>query len=76
MDMLPESLGDEVDIRIGRENQAEDFKEMSLVFAGYQTQGEQGKMGLMGPVRMEYWKAVGSLDSVREIIEEIIRKRF
>jgi len=76
MDMVPESLGDEVDIRIGQENQSEDFKELSFVFAGYQTQGEQGKMGLMGPVRMEYWKAVGSLDSVREIIEEIIRKRF
>ncbi|MDD2373197.1 MAG: heat-inducible transcriptional repressor HrcA [Syntrophomonadaceae bacterium] len=76
MDMLPESLGDEVDIRIGQENQAEDFKELSLVFAGYRSQGEQGKLGLMGPVRMEYWKAVGSLDSVREIIEEIIRKRF
>ncbi|HHV15878.1 MAG TPA: heat-inducible transcription repressor HrcA [Gelria sp.] len=76
MDMLPESVGDEVDIRIGQENQAEDFKEMSLVFAGYETRGDQGKMGLMGPVRMEYWKAAGSLDSVREIIEEIIRKRF
>jgi len=76
MDMLPESLGDEVDIRIGQENQSEEFKELSFVFAGYQTQGEQGKMGLMGPVRMEYWKAAGSLDSVRDIIEEIIRKRF
>ncbi len=76
MEMLPESLGDEVDIRIGQENQSEDFKELSFVFAGYETQGEQGKMGLMGPVRMEYWKAVGSLDSVRDIIEEIIKKRF
>ncbi len=76
MDMLPESLGGEVDIRIGQENQSEDFKELSFVFAGYETQGEQGKMGLMGPVRMEYWKAVGSLDSVRDIIEEIIKKRF
>lgn len=74
--LFPEDIGDDVDIRIGQENQAEDIKELSLVFAGYRTLGESGKMGLMGPVRMEYWKAAGSLDSVREIIEEIIKKRF
>lgn len=74
--MLPDAIGDDVDIRIGQENESEDIQELSLVFSGYQTQGEKGRMGLMGPVRMEYWKAAGSLDSVREIIEEIIRKRF
>lgn len=74
--LLPDAIGDNVDIRIGEENQSKDIQELSLVFSGYQTQGEKGRMGLMGPIRMEYWKAAGSLDSVREIIEEIIRKRF
>jgi len=76
IEMLPDNIGDNVDIRIGQENKAEDIQELSLVFSGYKTQGEQGKIGLMGPIRMEYWKAAGHLESVREIIEEIIRKRF
>lgn len=75
-DLLPDAIGDKVDIRIGDENQSKEIQELSLVFSGYQTHGEKGRMGLMGPIRMEYWKAAGSLDSVREIIEEIIRKRF
>jgi heat-inducible transcriptional repressor len=74
--LLPDNIGNKVDIRIGKENQSQAIQELSLVFSGYQTQGEKGWMGLMGPIRMEYWKAAGSLDSVREIIEEIIKKRF
>jgi heat-inducible transcriptional repressor len=72
---LPEQLGQEVDIRIGKENQAEDIKEMSLVCAGYKTGGEMGKIGLIGPVRMEYWKAAGTVESVRRVIEELLPKR-
>lgn len=73
-EVLPEKISQEVDIRIGRENQSEDIKEMSLVFAGYKTGGEMGRIGLIGPVRMEYWKAAGTVESVRKIIDEILRK--
>lgn len=74
--MIPERMTQDIDIRIGRENQAEDIQEMSLVFTGYRTAGEMGKMGLIGPVRMEYWKAAGTLESVRTIIEDILKQRF
>ncbi len=74
--IIPERMSQEVDIRIGRENQSEDAKEMSLVFTGYRTAGEMGKMGLIGPVRMEYWKAAGTLESVRTIIEDLLKQRF
>ncbi len=74
--IIPESMSQQVDIRIGKENQSEDIKEMSLVFTGYRTAGEMGKMGLIGPVRMEYWKAAGTLESVRTIIEDILKQRF
>ncbi|MGE5390814.1 MAG: heat-inducible transcriptional repressor HrcA [Deltaproteobacteria bacterium] len=73
--IIPDKISEDVDIRIGRENQADDIKEMSLVFAGYKTLGEMGKIGLIGPVRMEYWKAAGSVESVRTIVEDVI-KRF
>jgi heat-inducible transcriptional repressor len=70
--VLPEQTKEGVDIRIGQENQAEDIKEMSLVFAGYRTAGEMGKIGLIGPVRMEYWKAAGTVESVRKIIDDLM----
>jgi len=73
--ILPDSTGDEVDIRIGKENLADDIKEMSLVFSGYKTFGEMGKIGVIGPVRMEYWKAAGSVESVCDIVEDTIKKK-
>jgi heat shock gene repressor HrcA len=74
-EVLPDQISNTVDILIGRENRAEDIKEMSLVIAGYKTGGEMGKIGLIGPVRMEYWKAAGTVESVRNIIDELLRKR-
>lgn len=74
--IIPDHISNDVDIRIGKENKSEDIQEMSLVFTGYNTLGEMGKMGLIGPVRMEYWKAAGTVDSVRTIIEDILKQRF
>lgn len=74
--IVPAEVSDEVEIRIGQENMVEDLKEMSLVLAGYKSFGEMGKIGLIGPVRMEYWKAAGTLETVRKIIEDLIAKRF
>ncbi len=74
-EVLPDHISDTVDILIGRENRSEDIREMSLVMAGYKSGSEMGKIGLIGPVRMEYWKAAGTVESVRQVIEEILRKR-
>jgi len=46
-----------------------------LVFAGYNTVGEMGKMGVIGPVRMEYWKAAGTVESVSLIIDQMLKSR-
>lgn len=74
-DILPDQIGKDVTIRIGSENKLEDIKEMSLVFAGYNTAGEMGKMGVIGPVRMEYWKAAGTVESVSLIIDQMLKSR-
>jgi transcriptional regulator of heat shock response len=50
-------------IKIGKENRIEDFKDMSLVISGYKSLGEMGKIGIIGPVRMEYWKAAGTVET-------------
>ena len=68
---LPESSGENVNISIGREN-PEDMKDMSVVMAGYKSFDELGKMGVIGPVRMEYWRAAGTVEAVRMLIKEIL----
>jgi heat-inducible transcriptional repressor len=73
--LLKESGLKEVRIKIGNENDAEEIKELSLVFTGYQIQGKDlGRIGLIGPVRMEYWKASASVEKVRDIIQEAIAR--
>lgn len=63
----------EVKIKIGTENEAEEIKELSVVFTTYVVDGnEKGRIGLIGPVRMEYWKASASVEKVRDIVQEII----
>lgn len=73
--LLSETGLREVRIKIGAENEAEEIKELSLVFTTYQTESsEKGRIGLIGPVRMEYWKASASVEKVRDIVQEIISK--
>ena len=53
----------EVKIKIGTENEAEEIKELSVVFTTYVVDGnEKGRIGLICPVRMEYWKASASVE--------------
>lgn len=72
--LIPDTIDGEVGIRIGKENDLEEIHELSLVFAGFKANGDMGKIGLVGPVRMEYWKAAGAVDSVRFIIEDMLKK--
>ncbi|NLB53597.1 MAG: heat-inducible transcription repressor HrcA [Syntrophomonadaceae bacterium] len=72
--IIPDVTGDEVDITIGHENKLDDIKELSLVYAGYKSLGETGAIGLLGPIRMEYWKAAGTVETVRAAIEEVFRQ--
>jgi heat-inducible transcriptional repressor len=74
--LLPETSGEKVDITIGRENRLDEAKEMSIVLAGYKVFGEVGRVGVIGPVRMEYWKAAGTVESVRTIIDEVLQKYY
>ena len=72
--IIPDVTGDEVDITIGHENKLDDIKELSLVYAGYKSLGKTGAIGLLGHIRMEYWKAAGTVETVRAAIEEVFRQ--
>lgn len=76
---LKQALNDtpvqEITIKIGKENKLEEIKELSLIFTGYKIDGqEMGKMGVIGPVRMEYWKAASWVESLRDVAEDLISK--
>jgi heat-inducible transcriptional repressor len=45
-------------IRIGTENEAEAVKDISLVFGTFSVGRTEGKVGILGPRRMDYSKAV------------------
>lgn len=72
--LMPDSISEAVDIRIGKENREESLQEMSLVFTGFKGFGDVGKIGLMGPIRMEYWKAAGAIEAVRNMVEEMLKR--
>ena len=72
--VIPEKVGEDVNITIGKENKLEDIQEMSLVIAGYHNLGELGKMGVIGPIRMEYWKAAGTVESLRNFLNDALNK--
>jgi len=74
-ELLNEDNAEDVDIKIGKENQVYDMQDMSLVYAGYKSFGDKGKIGVMGPVRMEYWRAAGTVHTLRSVIEELLNRR-
>jgi heat-inducible transcriptional repressor len=71
---VPTNPDKEAGIMIGSENILEDMKDLALVYAGYKNKDVIGKVGLLGPIRMEYGKAAGAVESIRELIEDIVKK--
>lgn len=69
----------EVRVKIGQENEMDGVKELSIVFTACEIDGrDAGRIGLIGPVRMEYWRALASVEKVRDVFQQTvanIRKR-
>ncbi|WP_408956649.1 heat-inducible transcriptional repressor HrcA [Natroniella sp. ANB-PHB2] len=63
----------ELKILIGSENSFEEIKDCSMVIATYHLNDRPiGKIGVLGPTRMEYSKVVGSVKYVAEILSNIL----
>jgi heat-inducible transcriptional repressor len=64
----------EIRIMIGGENSVEQMKECSVVSAGYQI-GDKlfGSVGILGPTRMNYARAVSTLRQVEKTINAFLR---
>lgn len=72
--------GDEnsgVSVTIGSENDAEELKDCSLITVNYSVGGKAaGKIGIVGPKRMNYDQVIRSLESVSEHIDKILNEIY
>ncbi len=65
----------DLEVMIGQENELEEMQKCSIVFATYNV-GEKacGKIGVIGPTRMEYSKVIASVNTTANLIGKIISK--
>jgi heat-inducible transcriptional repressor len=71
---LMEEIGEPtVHVRIGAENRISELNELSLVAAGYSRDGEPaGIVGLLGPKRMDYGRAIPMVDLTARNISRLL----
>ena len=66
-----------VNVTIGSENEFEELKESSLVTVNYSLNNKVvGKLGVIGPKRMDYAKVIASLDCISEHIDKILYQLY
>ena len=66
----------DIQVYIGDETQMDTMKDCSMVTATYQIQeGVYGKIGIVGPKRMDYDKVVGTLNSLMGQLDDIFKEK-
>lgn len=73
--LLDENKDENISIKIGSENGVEEMSDTSLVVANYRV-GDRlhGKIGIIGPKRMNYARVVSSLELINDKLTEILNK--
>ena len=77
--LLNNSFTQDINIIIGNENLYSQLKDCSIVTATYSIRGKTiGKIGVIGPTRMDYYKLINTLKlfsiNISEIIENLTGK--
>lgn len=68
---------DGVGIKIGTENNVRELENTSLITVNYKVGDKTlGKIGVIGPKRMNYAKVVASLDLISGYIDEVLKELF
>ncbi len=71
--LLMDSISRDINISIGQENIYAPLKECSIITATYKLEGETvGKIGIIGPTRMDYLRLIKTLRIFSDNISEII----
>ncbi|RMG57508.1 MAG: heat-inducible transcription repressor HrcA [Deltaproteobacteria bacterium] len=69
-------LSEGVQISIGAENALEEFKDMSLVAAGYRrSDSTLGTIGVIGPVRMDYGVVIPFVEYTAQVLSRIFEEK-
>lgn len=64
-----------ISIKIGSENGVEEMKDTSIVVANYSVGDKmKGKIGIIGPTRMNYARVVSSLELINAQLSEILNR--
>ena len=67
----------DLDICIGSENKNYELRDCSLITATYKFNGKLiGKIGVIGPTRMDYNNVISTVKSISDAISEIINQNF
>ncbi len=75
--LLLKNTGEDLDITIGHENIFDEISKCSLITATYKFNGiTVGKLGVIGPTRMDYKTAIPIVKALSNNINEIIEKNF
>ncbi len=77
VDQIDTPEGGCIGVVIGKENKFNEMQETSMVTAGYTVAGKlAGRIGIVGPTRMDYAKVVTSLDYITKGLDEIVRQLY
>lgn len=72
--VINSDTADKITVKIGDENQEEVLKDCSLISVNYSVGDKKGgKIGVIGPKRMNYAKVFSSLDIISKEIDKILR---
>jgi len=71
-----ESVNDQVYISIGSENKSQKLSEYSFISKEYKIGDVTGSLGIIGPKRMEYSKAIAIVDYVTKMLSEILKNEL
>jgi heat-inducible transcriptional repressor len=79
-DLIVDKMEDEesrgIQVYIGDETPVESMKECSVITATYEIEeGVYGKVGIIGPKRMDYQKVVNTLQSLMVQLDDIFKKK-
>lgn len=71
--MAEGALSSDIDVRIGQENVYAPLKDCSIITTTYKLNGETiGRIGIIGPTRMDYAKLIATLKIFSDNISEIL----
>lgn len=72
----PSNETHDIQVYIGNETQVDSMKDCSMVTATYRiNEGVYGKIGIVGPKRMNYDKVVGTLQSLMTQLDDIFKDK-